>query len=305
MKYYYQYVEREKVDISPEQALGIFMHKRKESLFKGIPGNLEIKYKSAESFANSSKALWKHNVIRTNEIQGKKIWWKFKGQEWASLDSIEELCIKTYNKCANEEPPLYIEYGRKFEVDGIYFDKRIDEIRKNYTIRDYKTGFFIPKEFQINHNDQLTFYALAFSCFANKDKEFSKICGINEDDVISFGGHPDFINEKINLEYYNVQEDKILTTHRNNKDYLVIRESIKSLEDSVKNLNSKISVNYGKHCNYCLYQQVCNEKTPKILADIKEIDDETENKQLTLFQVKKTIKFKNKTLRLFPRKKKN
>ena len=296
MKYYFQYVRREKVDISPEQALGIFLHKRKERLFKGYPGSLEIKYKSAESFANFSIGLWKHEVIRTNEIQGKKIVWKFKGQEYATLKDIEELCIKTYNKCVNEEPPLYVEYERKFQLNEIYFDVIIDEIRKNYTIRDYKTGLSMPKEFQMNHFPQLTFYALAFGCFAHNDKEFARICEVKEEDAKSFGGNPDFINEKINLEYYNVKEDKVISTKRNNSDYFQLESSLISLEDDIRNLDSKIRANYGKHCNYCIYQQICDKEAKGILSFKENLDN-----QLILFPVKIKTKFKNKTLRLFPR----
>ena len=47
-KYYFEYIKREKVSIPSYFAIGIFLHKRMESLYKGAFGNLEVAYKSAD-----------------------------------------------------------------------------------------------------------------------------------------------------------------------------------------------------------------------------------------------------------------
>lgn len=300
MKYHFQYISNVKAPLTPELALGIFLHKRKETLFKGNPGELEIKYKSAESFANAAMGIWKHLIIPKNIIQGKEIQWKFKGHQWALLNDIEELCIKTYNRCANEEPPLFIEYSRKFELNERLFDVRIDEIRKGYLIRDYKTGLSLPEELQIKHFPQFTFYALAFCCFAYQDKEFARICEINEDDRITFGGNPVYISEKINLEYYNVKKDVILPgTHRNNHDYEELTRSINTLESRLEDLESNIYPYWGRHCKYCQFKVHCDKKN-----STGGFYEANQSPQLKLFPVKINKKFHDKTLKLFPRKKK-
>ena len=59
-----------------------------------------------------------------------------------------------------------VEYNRDFIFDGFHFTVRMDEIRKNYLIREYKTGSSLPGEMALKHFTQFAFYSLAFCCFA-------------------------------------------------------------------------------------------------------------------------------------------
>lgn len=301
-KYYFQYIIHPRPKVTTAiLALGNFLHKRKENLFKGEPGHLELRYKSAQSYANSAMGAWKHTTLQTEEIDGKRILWDYKGQKWAFIKEIEELCIKTYNACAREEPPLLVELPIKFELNGIHYNVRLDEIRKNLTIREYKSGKSLPGEFQLKHFSQFTFYALAFCCLAKKDEKVSRICGISEEERESFGGNPNYISEKINLEYYQVREDKILpVTHRTDQDYFELEKGIRSLESMILNLEDNLYPNFGGHCRYCSFKEPCDKK-----ASSGEFYGINQDPQLNIFERKDIPKYKDKTLNLFPRKRKN
>ena len=299
VKYYFQYIKKMRVT-TPRLALGSYLHKRKEKLFKGKPGQLELRFKSAESFANAATGFWKHSVAKTNEIDGQKVLWEFENQKWVFLSEIEELCIKTYNKCSSEESPLFIELPIKFKLNGQHFYVKIDEIRKGCTIRDYKTGFSLPEEFRLKHFSQFTFYALAFCCYAYIDEDFAKICGISEEDKKSFGGNPLYISEKINLEYYNVKEEITLpATHRSNKDYYELVHAIEILENRIHNLESNLYPYYSNHCKYCQYKKPCDEKYKK-----GEFYGENYDQQLELIEIIPRQKYHDTTLKLFPPKRK-
>jgi len=301
MKYYFQYVMTPRLKITtPIQALGGFLHRRKENLFKGKSGHLELRYKSAESYANSAIGVWKHKIIREGGFDGKKILWEYDGQKWAFINEIEDLCIKTYNACAKEEPPLHIELPIKFQLNGVGYNVRIDEIRKNLTIREYKTGRSLPSEFQLKHFPQFTFYALALCCLISQDKNFAETCDISEEERRSFGGNPVYISEKVNLEYYNVKEDFLLpVTHRRNQDYLELEHNIKSLEKIINNLGENIFAYVGRHCRFCQFKMPCDEKISK-----GEFYGINLNPQLKLFKIISKPKYSDKTLSLFPRRKK-
>ncbi len=299
MKYYFQYVAHIKPPSTPEQALGIFLHKRKEKMFKGKPGSLKLKHKSASSFANSAVGMWKHTIAKDGMIQGKPINWKFKGQPWAMINDIKDLCIKTYDKCASEKPPLFVEYEREFYLNGHHFLVKLDEIREGYTIREYKTGFSLPEEMELKHFVQFAFYALAFSCISHQDKEFARICGVNEEDAKSFGGNPIYIDDKINLEYYRVQDNSMHTTHLTNSDYFTLHNHLNELESKINKLSENLYPNFGHHCKLCSFQKECDEKTNK-----GEFHSVLLEPQLDLFAPKRDNEFKDITLNLFPRKRK-
>lgn len=299
MKYHFGYVTKPRLKVTtPIQALGTFLHRRKELLYKGEPGQLKLYHKSAEAFASAAKGWWKRTVARTNKIKGQKILWEFKGQPWDfSKDGglIEELCIKTYNKCASEEPPLYVEYSRKFMLNGRSFNVRIDEIRRNYTIREYKTGMSLPRLLQLKHFPQFTFYALAFCCFAHWDEEFARICGVSEEDRKSWGGNPDYISEKVNLEYYNVKREIMLpVTHRSNQDYYELNNTLSTLESIINDPYLNVYPHWGRHCNFCQYQIPCDERSSK-----REFQGIPLQPQLRLFDIIQTPKFHDPTLKLF------
>ena len=278
-KYFFEYIKKEKVPIPSYFAVGIFLHKRMESMYKGEFGNLEVAFKSAESFYKQSKAIWIRKIIEEGEIQGKKISWKDKKEPWELIGLIKQICYRAYEKYLEEGPPLGIEIPVNFELNGNFFRLRVDELRKGAIIRDHKTGKWLEDEFELNYLPQLTMYALAISCKAYDDHEFAKVFGINNPEDLA--GNKYFISPEIKTQYFHMRSGKIITRQRTDNHYFELAESLDDLESRIK--SGEFPVNRHE-CGNCIYQKVCDQTTagtiyPKI-----------EDSQLKLFDVKKRKK---------------
>lgn len=225
-KYFFEYIKKEKVPIPNYFALGTFLHRKMELLYRGSFGNLEVAYKSAESFYRATKASWIRDVINSGEVQGKKIEWRDKKEPWESIGVIKEICYKAYERYLMEGVPLDIEIPIKFELNGSFFRLRVDELRKGAIIRDHKTGKFFPGEYELNYLPQLTMYALAVSCKAYSDREFAAKFGITQPEKLL--GNPHYISPEIKTQYFHMRTSEIITRNRTDEHY---NELVQSLDD--------------------------------------------------------------------------
>lgn len=87
-----------------------------------------------------------------------------------------------------------------------------------------------------------------------------------------------------------------MVTHRSDQDYHELHQSLLSLEEIIYNLDStNIYPNFGRHCRYCQFQKPCDEKTSK-----GEVYGIPRDPQLKLIDIKPKLKYRDRTLRLFP-----
>jgi len=286
-KYYFEYILRDKIPIPSYFASGIFLHKRMESLYKGNFGNLELAFKSAESFYKQSRAIWIRKIIKEGEIQGKKIAWKNKDEPWELIGLIKQICYQAYQRGLEEGPPLGTEIPIKFEFNGNFFNLRIDEVRKGAVIRDHKTGKWSESDFELGYLTQLTMYALAISCKAHKDEAFSKVFGISNPEEL--GGNKYIISPEVETQYYHMRSGNISKTRRTDQHYYELKESLDDLESRIR--SGLFPVN-RQECGRCIHQKVCDQNSSAVIYP------KIENAQLNLFPVIKRTKERTKQIPL-------
>ncbi len=282
-RFYFQYIKKEKVSIPGYMALGTFIHSKMESLYDGEFGNLHVKFKSAESFVNSSVGQWKRIIIKEGKIQGNKIDWKDKNEPWTFIPVIRDLCLKAYQKYLDEGTPLKVELPIRFEFGEHYYNLKVDELRKGAIIRDHKTGRFFEDKFSLNYKPQLTMYALAISCLAYLDRNFAEIFGIKEPEKLA--GNPNIISPEIKVEYYHMRSNTIIQTERTDAHYYELSQNLNDLESRIR---SGIFPVNRYECARCLYQKVCDQTTAATIYPKKE------DPQLNMFVIKEKVKEKKK-----------
>ncbi len=102
-------------------------------------------------------------------------------------------------------------------------------------IWDYKTGANVPTQKEVDHNLQLTFYALAATTI--QEKPFAK--------------KP----EEIKLTLYYFDEGKKITTIRTESDLIKAKEEIVKIRDEIEKSDFKCSG--GFLCQNCEYKSLC------------------------------------------------
>lgn len=284
------------------QTKGIFLHHFKEkSLYKrNEKGIFVLKFKSPETFANTAVNRWNFIVSR-GTIQGRPIKWRDKKEPWQIREEIKKTCKKLYEKYAEEEPPLFQEVLFDFSFDGRRYRGRIDEIRKNITLRDLKFSHIIPKEAKLIVFPPFTLYSLAYMNMCYNDREFAEICEVPEEELEKWMGNPNILSEKINLEYCLLNKDgiEIFPATRNNNHYYDFCNMLDGLEKQIRDKEWDY-VKRGDNCAYCGCYEECIED-----AKLKKSAISPEKgKQGELFEPPPKIKqeIEHKQLRLrFPR----
>ena len=185
MSLWYQHIREPRYISSPNGAMarGIFLHKFMEHFYKtDKQGNIVPKYKSAKTFANTAKVRWNF-IFSRGTTQGREIKCKDKKEPWILRAEIMNISKKVYEKYSQEEAPLFIEVPFDFHFDGRHYRGKIDEIRKNMTIRDLKTGHRKPEEEKLLVDPQFTLYTLAFMSMCYADRRFAETCGVSREEV--------------------------------------------------------------------------------------------------------------------------
>jgi hypothetical protein len=121
---------------------------------------------------------------------------------------------------------------------------------------------------------QFTAYALAYSSYLNKDKNFREKSQVSDDIAEELGGNPKYISDLITMEYFKlhyrefndkgnitVERPQIFTTRRTDSHY---QELCKLYDQKVQEIHEMIAENTfipnrGNHCLYCQYLKPCDE----------------------------------------------
>ncbi|MCL6500585.1 MAG: PD-(D/E)XK nuclease family protein, partial [Candidatus Pacearchaeota archaeon] len=166
LMYHLIYVQKVPEILTGPMAVGIRIHEDMEKHFwvrDKQTGLLRPRYKSAEAFANASKAKFDY-VARRGTLRGKQIEWKDDKEKYILANDVWDICYKVYETIVNDGPPIAAEYPiEPFQIDGRWFNGRIDEIRIDKTtglplIRDFKTGSRRPGEMKRKYDPQATIY---------------------------------------------------------------------------------------------------------------------------------------------------
>ncbi len=277
-------------------ALGIYMHTRISSL-KANPC-----YKSAQSWANFCVGFWKESIASKGTIRGQPIVWKSQGEAWASMpERIERMCLLHYDRFISEIPEtVFFPSGNKrgktveyrvepFRFQGVGFRGNIDEMRKGFIIRDYKTGLRWHLENNTEYKHQPTFYAWFYCRQAYIDPVFRARCGISDEVAQTWMGNPHFIDPRIRIEYFMLEperkrkpdktfettedgrfvyeeKDPLILTTRDNSDFVEMIEKLyfATLEKKAMDKRKQYRTRRGKHCKYCSHADACDKMTAQL-----------------------------------------
>ncbi|MGB9707844.1 MAG: PD-(D/E)XK nuclease family protein [Candidatus Pacearchaeota archaeon] len=262
--------------VTGDMAKGIIMHKAAEYLYKKDKQTklYQIRFRSAEDFANviagkkneegrGRKGGWWNFIVANGTIQGKQIKWKNEAEPWIIREEIWQMCYKMYERLSKEPAPIHIEYKIPiFEINGHFFNGRIDSILYGPKIRDIKSGHRVPGDMKLKYDPQFTLYALALGCLCNKDKEFAKSIGVSEEEAKQWGGNPIYLSDKIALEYLLIMKDEIYPMKRNDINFYDFMEMIKGMEQQFESGN--VFPERGRLCDHCEISQKCDELTKKL-----------------------------------------
>ena len=270
--YYLEYIKKPKpkINTTAPLAAGSFLHKQAEKFYNK-------NYKSEESFANSMAGRWLF-LTKEDSIYGQKIKWKYEGERFALREIIRKISKIFYEKYKNSSPPLSVEYKFNFVIGNREYMGFIDEIREDYVIRDHKSDFAAPKQSVLDNNVQFTFYALAFCCLSKLDKEFALKHNVSEKDIETLGGNPNFISDKVTIEYHHMRSGEILKTKRTDKNF----ETLCSILDNVENeIRKGVFMPNLSSCSKCLYDEVCDREISRLEDHL--LPNKNQERQLVLF----------------------
>lgn len=289
--------------LSPRHALGIFIHRAIENFYRedGKPF-----YKSAESFSNAMASRWQFIFYKKPaKIQGREIEFKNEEEIFILKQEIKEICKKIYTRYSNEEKPLKRELQFDFFFNGKHYRGKIDEIRKNTTIRDIKTGKRTPGEMKLKYDPQFTLYTIALATMCYNSKSFCQLVNATYKKDIDFNKYLDELSEIINLEYYFVRNDEIYKMKRDYINFNEFQLMIDGLERQIENaLIEGIYPERGRRCDTCIVKKFCDEITQEGLFIYKD----WEKIQAKIYEIKES-KAHNKRqsyqLSLFDKRRKN
>ncbi len=114
---------------------------------------------------------------------------------------------------------------------------RVDEFPDgNIEIIDYKTGANVPTQKEVDHDKQLTFYALAATTM--KEFPFNKKA------------------EQVKLTLYYFDGQMKISTVRTKSDLEKAKQEILKIRDEIE--NSDFQCSQGMLCKNCEYKLICN-----------------------------------------------
>lgn len=282
-------------------AMGIFIHRAIESLKLKRWVHKKGVYKSAEKWAGAMRGQWLHlhanKGAETNTIQGTKIVWKDNDEKFSTAGRIYAICREAYDELVSEEPPIIfsclnkdgeishsVEFSFRIKLGRRAISGRIDEIRPNMALRDYKTGTWGYLERGSEYKLQPTFYALAFCTQCHDDAQFREKVGVSPEQAGEWGGKKVWISDAIKFHYrmlerkirFNeegkrviVEQDPYIHTARTDFDFYELLELI-DLAEILRVIirDSKIyAPRRGDSCKRCIFEgKPCNDMTESFLS---------------------------------------
>jgi len=286
--YYLKYELNIKEIPLPRMVLGKHIHKWAHLFCKRYKKKGGIPFKSEESFYNQVKGDWIRNYY-VKPIE--KVSWSSKEEIFTLAKTLlKDLCINYYDMY-KEETPLFTEHKFDFIIEGIRLRGAIDEIRKpsngKYFIRDIKTGSPKPTKEELENKMQFIIYALALGSLAHKHKEVREQIGISNKDAERWYGNPDYLNDKIIVEYLHLKSKETFPVSFTNLNYYNLLDAIEQTEKDQREGNF-FPTNKEKNpkiCKFCPYGTIHTISTENLVREEFEkrrVYERPNSKDLTL-----------------------
>jgi len=231
-QYKYKQVLRIPTPPSPSQTLGNIIHQ-----------TLKVFYQKQ---LKSKKKLTLNSLLKLLEQNWSSQGFSSKSEEQKARQNAKRMMKNFYKKGFNYkkigqtialEQPFNFKLTPSLKIGGVI--DRVDNLKNNQIeIIDYKTGSRIPKQKDVDGNDQLTLYALAASSI--KDLPFYRSL------------------PKITLSLYFLDKGIKISSQRTEKQIKRMKDKIIKLVKQLKTTNFPPKPNRPFPCNYCEYKLLCD-----------------------------------------------
>lgn len=232
LQYKYKYVIKLPTPPSPAQTIGSVIH---QTLKEYYQRQMTTKKKfTQQKIIDILNENWSSNGFedKTQEKEAKE-----EAEKMLTSYYQKELADKPLPNIAALEQPFSLKIAPNLKVGGII--DRADILDKGVVeIIDYKTGSRIPKQKDVDHNNQLTLYALAVSIAEN----FSWQRPIDQ----------------IKLSLYFLREGIKLSSLRTKEDIEKFREQIISTAEEIEQSSFPPQPGIPFPCNWCEYKLLCD-----------------------------------------------
>ena len=263
-RYYYGYIVHEKKEsIIPEFIKGRILHNianstkinKRTSFFKHDNGNLVPRFKSPESFGEAMRGRWMY-ATKEPFYQGQKILWRLEKQRYTMEWEVKDAAINLYKYFLEYGPAKESEFSlKKIRLNDIWFTGHIDEIREDHTIVDHKSSKSLD-EMVLNHDPQLTIYALGYITNAIHNPNFQNKLKINKSTIKRWSQDPIAALEELNLKYNVLGSGEVISVKRTETH---IKELVNLIHEIREELYyGNFAPNIGFHCNQCPHKIVCD-----------------------------------------------
>ncbi len=232
LQYKFKYLIRLPSPPSPAQTMGSVVHQTLKEFYQW--------QMTAEEKFNQKKMIeilnenWSSNGFK-NKIQEKE--GKSEAKEMLLNYFKKELADQPLPNVAALEQPFSLKIAPTLKIGGVV--DRADILENGEVeIIDYKTGSRIPKQKDVDHNDQLTLYALAVSI------------------AESFSWQRPI--DKIKLSLYFLREGVKLSSRRTKEDIDEFRGKVISTADEIEKSDFPAEPGIPFPCNWCEYKLLCD-----------------------------------------------
>ncbi len=232
LQYKYKYIIKLPSPPSPAQTIGSVVHQTLKDFYqRQITAEKKLSEKKIIEILEEN---WLSNGFK-NKIQEKEA--KKEAENMLAAYYQKELADKPLPNIAALEQPFSLKINPDLKIGGVIDRADILDDEK-VEIIDYKTGSRIPKQKDVDHNDQLTLYALAVSIAEN----FSWQRPV----------------EKINLSLYFLKKGVKLSSKRTKKDIEELREKIISTAQEIEKSSFPPKPGTPFPCNWCEFKLLCD-----------------------------------------------
>ena len=240
-------------------------------------------YKSAESFAKQGAFMWDNLVLPERELEE-----KFKGERWATYNIIKKCLENFYEIYSVREKPIDVERKFVLGIEDYLIEGYIDIIDKPFKYVDLKSGKYLPREQDLKNDYQFTIYAAALPFMAQKDDRLREMFNLTRAQEKTLDKNPIDLMEEVTGEYLHLRSGETVSVKKDKNDLLELLNTIESVAHRAE--QGDFTLHRGRHCNWCLFEEKCNEYRNNNEIILPESIVERKNEGLLFQELERTIK---------------
>ena len=196
--------------------------------------------------------MW-DNLIRPE----KNLEEQFEGERWATYKIVKNCLTNFYEYYHEREKPLDVERRFVLGIEDYLIEGYIDIIDKPFKHIDLKTGKHIPSEQELKNDYQFTIYAAALPFLAQRDQRLRDLFQLTKSQQKILDNNPLDLMEEVTGEFYHMRSGTFIPIKKNKNDLLELLNTIESTSHRAE--QGDFTHHRGRHCDWCLYGDKCNE----------------------------------------------